>query len=321
MVDRLKKNKYIRSASVDFWFSAFKESELREEEKSFYEKLGAFLINQPKYIQDLQLNVSSNDLWDALEQGTFSILASRAKFQHEALENTTIKNLAMDSVKESMESLTLPSDPFGNPVAYTFMYVQWEANRIIGKQLIRNMGLAFAVIALVSLLLIADPIVSLFVFICVALSVLEIIGGAYFMGLTIEIVTSIVLILSVGLALDYAAHIGVTYVVTKGRSRKERAQASVASMGTAVAHGGVSTLLAFILVSFSNSYVYLTFFKMFLCVVVFGLFHGILLLPVLLSLMGSHSEHDEDQLEGGKQDQESTICDAIDNSIDDKTKL
>ena len=84
---------------------------------------------------------------------------------------------------------------------------------------------------------------SLFVFICVALSVLEIIGGAYFMGLTIEIVTSIVLILrykrsnkdfnpsfnlSVGLALDYAAHIGVTYVVTKGRSRKERAQASVA---------------------------------------------------------------------------------------------
>ena len=33
------------------------------------------------------------------------------------------------------------------------------------------------------------------------------------------------------------------------------------SMGTAVAHGGVSTLLAFILVAFSNSYVYLTFFK------------------------------------------------------------
>ena len=82
-----------RSASVDFWFSAFKESELREEENTFYEKLGAFLINQPKYIQvgallliqldapsfihfyqDLQLNVSLNDLWDALEQGTFSIL-------------------------------------------------------------------------------------------------------------------------------------------------------------------------------------------------------------------------------------------------------
>ena len=131
----------------------------------------------------------------------------------------------MDSVKLSMEGLDLPSSRFGHPVAYTFMYVQWEANRvrrticcdivhnelsqIIGRQLVRNMGLAFAVIALVSLLLIADPIVrcgiieknsseikfSILVFACVALSVLEIIGGAYFMGLTIEIVTSIVLIL------------------------------------------------------------------------------------------------------------------------------
>ena len=43
------------------------------------------------------------------------------------------RNLAMDSVKESMESLTLPSDPFGIPVAYTFMYVQWEANRVIQR--------------------------------------------------------------------------------------------------------------------------------------------------------------------------------------------
>ena len=37
----------------------------------------------------------------------------------------------MDSVKLSMEGLKLPSSRFGNPVAYTFMYVQWEANRVI----------------------------------------------------------------------------------------------------------------------------------------------------------------------------------------------
>ena len=80
---------------------------------------------------------------------------------------------------------------------------------------------------------------------------------------------------SVGLALDYAAHIGVTYVVTRGEDRRARAQESLArwdisgaifdhstlSMGMAVGHGGISTLLAFILVAFSNSYIYLTFFK------------------------------------------------------------
>ena len=41
-------------------------------------------------------------------------------------------------------------------------------------------------------------------------------------------------------------------------------------------------------------------FQMFLCVVVFGLFHGILLLPVLLSLIGSHSEHDEEPFDDEK---------------------
>lgn len=39
------------------------------------------------------------------------------------------------------------------------------------------------------------------------------------MGLTIEIVTSILLILSPGLALDYAAHIGVAYICSRGETR------------------------------------------------------------------------------------------------------
>ena len=81
---------------------------------------------------------------------------------------------------------------------------------------------AFATIALVNLILIADLVVSLLVFLCVILTILDIVGGLYFMGLTIEIVTSVQLILSVGLALDYSAHIGVTYIVTRGRDRRQR---------------------------------------------------------------------------------------------------
>ena len=88
--------------------------------------------------------------------------------------------------------------------------------------MVRNVSLAFGAIAIVSILLIADIVVSLLVFLCVALTLLDIAGGAYFMGLTIEIVTSIILILAVGLALDYSAHIGVTYVVTRGRNRREK---------------------------------------------------------------------------------------------------
>ena len=64
MVEMLKTNKYIRldswaavlvndpqrSASVDFWLSAFKESE-PEEEGTFFKQLGSFLMNQTRYLQ------------------------------------------------------------------------------------------------------------------------------------------------------------------------------------------------------------------------------------------------------------------------------
>ena len=60
------------------------------------------------------------------------------------------------------------------------------------------------------------------VFITVVFSVTNVCGYAHYMGLTIEIVTSIQLILSVGLALDYAAHVGVTFSCQKYGTRGEK---------------------------------------------------------------------------------------------------
>ena len=62
------------------------------------------------------------------------------------------------------------------------------------------------------------------VFICTVFTVINVCGFAHFMGLTIELVTSICLILSPGLALDYAAHVGVVFVSLQSGSRHERMQ-------------------------------------------------------------------------------------------------
>ena len=47
-----------------------------------------------------------------------------------------------------------------SPVAYSYMYIQWEANETISHELIRNIGLTFATIAIVSLVLIMNLQVS-----------------------------------------------------------------------------------------------------------------------------------------------------------------
>ena len=64
--------------------------------------------------------------------------------------------------------------------------------------------------------------VCMLVFVCVVFTVINVCGFAQFIGLNIEIITSICLILSPGLALDYAAHIGVMYACLKDGSRKQK---------------------------------------------------------------------------------------------------
>ena len=61
---------------------------------------------------------------------------------------------------------------------------------------------------------------------------------------------------------------------------------TMTKIGPAVLNGGVSTLLAFSLLYTSQSYVFLSFFKIFFLICILGLFHGLLVLPVLLSLVG-----------------------------------
>ena len=110
--------------------------------------------------------------------------------------------------------------------------------------------------------------------------------------------------------LDYAAHIAHTFMITPGENGDKRAIQTLADIGPAVMNGGFSTFLAFITTCASESHVFLTFFKVkflsqhlssnftnffdnkknpifqiFFLVVAFGLYHGLVVLPVLLSVL------------------------------------
>lgn len=71
-------------------------------------------------------------------------------------------------------------------------------------------------------------------------------------------------------------------------------QKTLSTIGAAVFYGGFSTFLAFILLALSKSYVFKTFFKVFLGVVIFGLFHGLCLLPIVLAWIGPKPYSHED---------------------------
>lgn len=82
-------------------------------------------------------------------------------------------------------------------------------------------------------------------------------------GLTIDLVSCIGLELAVGLCVDYAAHIGHTFMTIENGNRSERALQTILQIGSAVLYGGMSTLLALSMLANSEAYTFQAFFKVF----------------------------------------------------------
>ena len=94
----------------------------------------------------------------------------------------------------------------------------------------------------------------------VAITLVDIVGYLYFWDITIDIVSCINIVISVGLCVDYSVHIGHSFVVSSG-SRLERTITSLEKIGPAVLNGGLTTFLALILCGTSTSHTFITFFK------------------------------------------------------------
>ncbi|KAL4236787.1 Patched domain-containing protein 3 [Mactra antiquata] len=189
---------------------------------------------------------------------------------------------AMESLRHILDNIGFIN---GSCFSYGFKYLNNETNKVLKGELYRNLALAGVCVFIVTLLLIANLWTSILVFSCVLFTVIDVTGTLQFWGVTIDTASSILIILCVGLAVDYSAHIGHMFMTISG-NREDRAKTTLHSIGSAVWYGGISTFLAFVLLANSKSYGFVMFFRVFMTVVLFGLFHGLVYLPVVLSWVG-----------------------------------
>lgn len=196
----------------------------------------------------------------------------------------------MDSLRDTVGGWT---DVPGGALAYNYSFLTWETFRIIKRELFLSVGLCLLAVFIITLILIAHPLTSLLVFLCVCMTIVDILGCMNMWGLSIDNVTVIQLVISVGLCVDYAAHIGHCFMKQNG-TRPERVVATLGDVGAAVLNGGVSTFLATMMLALSKSYVFRVLFQTFFLTVVLGLAHGLLLLPALLALFGPPSYTGDD---------------------------
>ncbi|CAG9795150.1 unnamed protein product [Diatraea saccharalis] len=192
---------------------------------------------------------------------------------------------AMNQVKSLVKSTSFETDD-GYRSVWSKAFANWVTDEIIGVEVERNIELALLCVMICTVVLITNLQMCLWIFICVLLTIVNVLGWMQRWGMTVDIVCCIGLELAIGLCVDYAAHIGHTFLITPGEYRTERAFKTVTSIGGAVLLGGGSTLLSLSLLSMSKAYTFKSFFKIFLLVIIFGLFNGLIFLPVMLSIVG-----------------------------------
>lgn len=154
------------------------------------------------------------------------------------------------------------------------------------------MGIALAAIVIVVLFITADILITFFVVLCVALVVLNVLASMIYWGITLNSVSVVNAVIAIGLAVDYSAHIAHAYQDSSFRSvdnvdiRIERTRKALGTMGSSVFHGAFSTFLAVVTLAGSKSFIFRVFFSMWFGIIVFGVLHGFMLMPILLSYFG-----------------------------------
>merc|ERR1711871_1023286 len=120
------------------------------------------------------------------------------------------------------------------------MYLYYEQYAIIVREALTNLGLALVAVFFIVMLVLANLHVTLLVMLCVILVDCDILGLMQMWGLTIDSVAIINLVLAIGLAVDYSAHVAHAFLQTPG-TRQERVDKALEEMGTPVIHGAFST--------------------------------------------------------------------------------
>eukprot|EP00752_Nemacystus_decipiens_P002680 g2506.t1 len=255
----------VTSSSVNGEYTVFAE------EAEFQSTLTAFLASPSGLRYSTSVVVQ--------EDGTVRAAAVQAEYSGDINGEADKQVDAMVDMRKLLDGWEFEAFPWSEA------YNQWETFRVIYQELYQGLGLCLAAVFILTLILIAHPVSAALVFLMVAFTIVDVLGIMYFWGLAIDTVAVVMLILAVGLAVDYSAHIAHSFMIKTG-TRDERMMQAVSDIGVAVVHGGMSTFLAVILLSVSSSYVFRVLFKQFFATAVMGLGHGLILLPVLLSLVG-----------------------------------
>lgn len=242
-------------------------------ENTFVDGLHLYLNQTPLFKND----VVFNDKGD-------KVVASRFHFLTRGIKQFYQQSQLMIRMRELASKSSIPF------FAYSPRFVFFEQFVSVLPSTLQTVGIPVTVVFVVACFMMPNPVVILSVSFSLASMTLGVLGFLYFWDVSLNSITMIYVIMSLGFSVDNSVHICHAFHRSEGPDGNARVGKALESTAGLVFNSAVSSVLGIVMLTLSTSYVFTSFFRVMLLVIIFGLFHGLFVLPVVLSLTGSHKK-------------------------------
>uniref|UniRef100_A0A914USQ6 SSD domain-containing protein n=1 Tax=Plectus sambesii TaxID=2011161 RepID=A0A914USQ6_9BILA len=183
-------------------------------------------------------------------------------------------------VKSALEQTAL-----SNVTAFHTTFQLGEQQDAVLPAMLQSVGTATVVMLIVSFLLIPKLACSVCLAACIISTNLGVIGAMSLWGVRLDMISMITLLMSVGVSVDFVAHVSYFYVEALQKNMTaSQAQYALWSLGLPIMQGALSTICGMLVLLAIDAYMIRAFVKTMMLVVIFGLYHGLVLLPIVMSL-------------------------------------
>uniref|UniRef100_A0A8B9S9C2 Patched 2 n=1 Tax=Apteryx owenii TaxID=8824 RepID=A0A8B9S9C2_APTOW len=195
---------------------------------------------------------------------------------------------AIESVRAICQEAAQRHGVLSYPSGYPFLF--WEQYIGLRHWFLLAISILLACTFLVCALLLLNPWTAGIIVSILAMMAVELFGIMGLMGIKLSAIPVVILIASVGIGVEFTVHVALGFLTAVG-SRNVRSAAALEHTFAPVMDGAVSTLLGVLMLASSEfDFIMRYFFAVLTILTLLGLLNGLVLLPVLLSVIGPPPE-------------------------------